>query len=170
MKNQIIVSCQYSHLGFTVKPKKINIRRRSSVYKNKKQKHVSDQTLYDKLERFEELLAKLEMLLQVQKLKNEEHALKKMRFAASTQSVKSSPRIKSKFQDNMDSSSIASRTDLSSKGEESIDGLLKHIQDVAKDSNLFELVYISSRMRGDFYIEEKQFNKAFSVYNFLRLY
>lgn len=69
----------------------------------------------------------------------------------------------------MDASSVTSKSDVSGKGE-TIDGVLIKIWNLSKEANIFDLVFESSRMRGDYYIEEKEFIKALKVYKFLRTY
>lgn len=63
-----------------------------------------------------------------------------------------------------------SKSELSFRGEENINDILLNIQNLSKEANIFDLVFTASRMRGDNYIEEKEFNKALGVYKFLRTY
>ncbi len=69
----------------------------------------------------------------------------------------------------MDTSSITSRSGSPNKSD-TIDGVMINIWNLAKEANIFELVFASSRMRGDYYIEEKEFIKALKVYKYLRTY
>ena len=80
-------------------------------------------------------------------------------------------RIRSKFRDALDTSSLASGTEFSIRDEhEKLEDLLLQIQNYAKESKVYDIVFESSRMRADQYMEEKEFNKALSIYKFLKTY
>ena len=91
-----------------------------------------------------------------------------MRFASTTKSVHLSPSKHKRGSFGL--ISIASKSERSENKEETIEFVLKAIQDLAKEWNLFDLVFISSKMRGDNYLENREFSKALAVYKFLRIY
>lgn len=78
--------------------------------------------------------------------------------------------MRSKPKESLDTSSFASQSELSFRKEEKINDILLNIQNFAKETNIFDIVFEASRMRGDNYIKEKEFNKALGVYKFLKTY
>lgn len=93
-----------------------------------------------------------------------------MHFASTTKSVKKEHKFKSKLRDGFETSSMTSKSELSGREGGSIGSVLLAIQNVAKECNIYDLVFTASRMRADHYVEEKEFNKALGVYKFLKMY
>ena len=89
--------------------------------------------------------------------RKEEESKQKLKFAATTKSVKSSPKTK-KHGDSFELTSMASKSEISlTKDGDTIENILKSIQDLSKESNIFDLVYISSKNESWYLLRKQKF-------------